>query len=531
MALKRNAYKALESIVGQENISEDPSSLLGYAYAGLSIDPKLGGFTPFGPEAVVLPGSTEEVQGIIKVCNRYKVKYKAHSTGYGAHAMPGVENVVMVDLRRMNRIIDIDDKNMYAVIEPYVTAGQLAAEAMKKGLFTHIVGAGPAHSPLASATSFQGIGTTGITTSTNHRNLFGAEWVLPTGEILRLGSPGSGAGWFSGDGPGPSLRGIMRGFSGAMGGLGIFTRIGYKLYPWPGPDKLKITGSHPELGMETPENFKYYYPYWESWEDMTEATYKIHEEGVAYTLNRVPADWMGWYLTATNTEFYRLYTEEALPIMRKHRMGWNVTIAARKKRVFDYKKKAFEKIVEDTGGKLLALSPEHESILLLAQILSCYIPRMFRPTKMGGGFLSFSQMESVGLLKDIIQREEECLSEHVKPGGKLMEFGPEAVWGWAVEGRNLWTESICFSHRDDPDGAKARLKYSSKCRDFYKGGVSIDQRPLMGPVADMFGPQLGNVQEWIRKIKNTFDPENSSDHSCYISPEPPKEPLKPPADD
>ena len=373
-----------------------------YAFQ-FSADLRTGGESKFyiRPEAAVLPGSAEEVQAIVKACNRYNVPFKAHSTGWGVFAAPLREGVIQLDLRRMNRIIDLDEKNMYAVIEPYVTAGQLQAEAMKRGLNCHIVSAGGGHSPLASATSFMGISTTGLATSQNGRNLFGAEWVLPTGEVLQLGSPGSGAGWFSGDGPGPSLRGIMRGAMGAAGGLGIFTRIGFKLYPWPGPEKLKITGAHPELGMETPENFKYYYPYWQSWEDMTEATYKIHEEAVAYTVNRVPADWMGWYLTETNTEFYRLYTEEAMPIMRKHRMGWNITIAAPNKRAFEYKKKVFEKIVEDTKGKLLVFTPEQESILLLAQILSCYITRMFRPTKLGVGFPNFSQLESVGLLKDI----------------------------------------------------------------------------------------------------------------------------------
>jgi hypothetical protein len=45
----------------------------------------------------------------------------------------------------------------------------------------------------------------------------------------------------------------------------------------------------------------------------------------------------------------------------------------------------------------------------------------------------------------------------------------------------------------------------------------------MGPFADRFGPALGNAQAWMRKIKNALDPEDSADHSFYISPEPPSE--------
>jgi len=46
----------------------------------------------------------------------------------------------------------------------------------------------------------------------------------------------------------------------------------------------------------------------------------------------------------------------------------------------------------------------------------------------------------------------------------------------------------------------------------------------MGPFVDLVGPQLCNVHTWVRKIKNAFDPQNGSDHTGYISPEPPKLP-------
>jgi glycolate oxidase len=71
------------------------------------------------------------------------------------------------------------------------------------------------------------------------RNVLGVEWVLPDGELLRLGTPGCGEGWFSGDGPGPSLRGIMRGASGAFGGLGVFTACDIKLFKCPGTPAKK----------------------------------------------------------------------------------------------------------------------------------------------------------------------------------------------------------------------------------------------------------------------------------------------------
>ena len=49
---------------------------------------------------MVLPGSTEEVQAVVKTCNRYKIKFKAFSTGWGFWGGPGSECVIQLDLRR-----------------------------------------------------------------------------------------------------------------------------------------------------------------------------------------------------------------------------------------------------------------------------------------------------------------------------------------------------------------------------------------------------------------------------------------------
>ena len=285
MALTRNVYQILENIAGPENISEEPVVLDTYSFQWLA-ETVTGSKFFTRPEAVVLPGNTEEVQAIVRACNRYRVKYKALSTGWGPWNAPGSEGVVHVDLRRMNRILDIDEKNMYGVVEPYVIFTQLQVEAMKRGLTCHIIGAGANASPLASCTSMSGMGLSGISMSYNARNPLAVEWVLPTGDILRLGSLGSGAGWFCGDGPGPSLRGIMRGTHGAMGGLGIFTKCAVKLYPWPGPRQVQIEGISPGHVATVPENFRCYVLSFPSWDSFADAQYKIGEAEIGYVMGK-----------------------------------------------------------------------------------------------------------------------------------------------------------------------------------------------------------------------------------------------------
>ena len=203
-------------LLGSENFSNDPVITDTYAYnwciefvnaAEGKTGDEVNGFY-HRPAAVALPSTTQEVVELIKLCNKHGLKFKAQSTGLGPWNNASGTDVVIVDLRRMNKLIKIDAKNMYAVVEPYVSGAQLQVEAMKVGLNDHMPGCGPMGSPLASATSMCGPGFTSASTGFSDRNVLGVEWVLPTGEILKLGSLGmkENADWYSGDGPGPSLR-------------------------------------------------------------------------------------------------------------------------------------------------------------------------------------------------------------------------------------------------------------------------------------------------------------------------------------
>jgi len=117
MTLSNKAYEALEDIVGSEYISREPADLDSYCFVWgneLLFGDK---FSP-RPPAVILPGNTEEVQGIVKVCNRFGLKYRAHATGFEVAALSSETPFIPIDLRRMNRIVEIDPKNRIAVVEP-----------------------------------------------------------------------------------------------------------------------------------------------------------------------------------------------------------------------------------------------------------------------------------------------------------------------------------------------------------------------------------------------------------------------------
>ena len=83
MTLSRELYQEFENIVGPDFISEDPAILVTYTtpmcQSQHHMGPAYGVSTPRGL-AVILPASTEEVQSIVKICNKYKIKFKAAST-------------------------------------------------------------------------------------------------------------------------------------------------------------------------------------------------------------------------------------------------------------------------------------------------------------------------------------------------------------------------------------------------------------------------------------------------------------------
>ena len=114
-------------MVGTEYISADPVVLDGYAYQRVGefdTASERQAFTP-RPEAAVLPENTEAVQAIVKWCNRRGVSFKASCTGYGPWNAMTREGAILLDMRRMNRILELDEKNMFIVVEPYVSFGQI----------------------------------------------------------------------------------------------------------------------------------------------------------------------------------------------------------------------------------------------------------------------------------------------------------------------------------------------------------------------------------------------------------------------
>ena len=362
MAFSREIYRTFEDIVGERNISEDPGILETYRCAAAQSSAHYGPFdhrTPV-PQAVILPGSTAEVQNIVRICNKYGIEFKASTTFWSAMGYIGSDYGVQLDMRRMKGL-EIDEKNMLAVVEPYAIAAVIQAEAMKVGLNLNIPGVGCSSSTVASTAGWVGFGPTSISMGCSSENMLGAEWVLPNGELLRTGSLGAGAGWFCGEGPGPSTRAVLRGMQGSAGSLGVLTKVAVRLHPWPGPKSLPSRGIVPAYKADLPGNFKCYTLCFRDWDGYAKGVGLLHENDIVYLghrqFNMFGRDLktaMLEIITDPDKQLSDIPELAADPELKKAnddmKIDMQVILAGMTERDTEYKEKALDKILELSGG-------------------------------------------------------------------------------------------------------------------------------------------------------------------------------------
>jgi glycolate oxidase len=520
MALRREIYKLFENVVGSENISDEPAVLQSYMYQPFGS--KEGVWAEISPEAVILPASTEEVVAIAKICNRYGIVFKPMSTGWGLHNLPGVEGAVSLDLRRMNRILEIDEKNMYAVVEPHVICMQLQVEAMKKGLNCHIIGAGSNTSVLASATSVVGYGPDGLSMGFSGRNLLGVEWVLPTGDVLKLGSLGADAGWFCGDGPGPSLRGIMRGWEGAWGGLGVFTKCAVKLFHWNGPPALEMKRTQPNYVLKEPvKNMKVALFSFPTIEKLAEAALQLGEAEIGWFVSRLSPSFVGLQM-ASGANYVATWNTGMLQELLKY--GFLFVIFANSEGEFDYQQKVLAQILADTGGQISPISEtrEMQELTATAVIKVDEVTRScFRTT--GGFNTSFGAMDTVDLAMNQIKAGRVLKDKYIRKGVIMDDGGDNSATLVFDQGHMAYTEMLLmYDHhdRESSEGAYEYLTESNQAMLDKKLGTPIFQVSQVGQGKHgMFGAACFNYDKWLRKIKKEFDPNNACDPTAYAPPE------------
>lgn len=219
------ALQALKEALGEKYVLANSEDLKRYNWGDIPQDR--------GIAAAVLPHTVEEIQGIVRVANELQIGLYPISTGnnwgYGA-ARPVTDNNIIVDLQRMNQIIEVNTELAYAVIEPGVTQLQLFNYLKEHNipLFIDPTGAGPNCSLLGNMVE-RGYG---ITPYGDHfLSQCGMEVVLADGEVLRTSFghyDNAKATYTFKWGVGPYVDGLF-----TQSSFGIVTKIGLWLMPKP----------------------------------------------------------------------------------------------------------------------------------------------------------------------------------------------------------------------------------------------------------------------------------------------------------
>src|SRR4030065_142394 len=144
MAISKEVYKVLESIVGSEYISTDPTICEGYRSGPGGYESGLGYERVMTrvPGCVIMPRTTEEVQKTVKVCYRNDVPYVPYSTGfYGPRSHPHVEGALLIDPKRMYDFF-IDEMHFFTDVGPGMIYSPIQQECLDHGAYVVIGGGG-----------------------------------------------------------------------------------------------------------------------------------------------------------------------------------------------------------------------------------------------------------------------------------------------------------------------------------------------------------------------------------------------------
>lgn len=230
MAVDSALLARLTAIVGPDHLRVDKTTRVAYGVDAL----KQG----HPADAVVWPADTAQVAAIARVCHETRTPLvpRGAGTGYTGGAVP-TQGGVVISLERLNRILEIDEGNLLAVVEPHVITGDLQDAVEKVGLFYPPDPASLRQSVIGGNVAENAGGPRAFKYGVTNKYVLGLEAVLPTGEIIKTG------GKVVKNVVGYDLTHLL---AGSEGTLAIITKIILRLIPKP-PVQITMRASFPSV--------------------------------------------------------------------------------------------------------------------------------------------------------------------------------------------------------------------------------------------------------------------------------------------
>lgn len=214
----------LRQIVGKDQVSTEKADLICYSYDATQ--------QKFLPDVVVHPQTTEQISRIMRLANTEKVPVfpRGAGSGFTGGSLPTRGGIVLTT-ERMDKILEIDEENLVAVVQPGVVTEQFQIAVEKVGLFYPPDPASLKFSTLGGNVAECAGGPRCVKYGVTKDYILGLEVVTPTGDIITTG--------------GPTMKGVVgydltKLMCGSEGTLGIVTRIVIKLLPLPEAKKTML---------------------------------------------------------------------------------------------------------------------------------------------------------------------------------------------------------------------------------------------------------------------------------------------------
>jgi glycolate oxidase len=209
---------ALKAICGAENVFSDDESLIRYGQD--ETEDLL-----YKPGVVVRPLTTEQISKVVMLCNQQNIALtpRGAGTGLSGGALPLFGGIVL-SMEKFNRILEIDERNLQATVEPGVINEAFQDAVREKGLFYPPDPASKGSCFLGGNIAHSSGGPKAVKYGTTRDYVLNLEVVLPTGEITWTGA---NVLKYS---TGYNLTHLM---IGSEGTLGIITKIVFRLIPYP----------------------------------------------------------------------------------------------------------------------------------------------------------------------------------------------------------------------------------------------------------------------------------------------------------
>ncbi|MCP4265325.1 MAG: FAD-binding protein [Candidatus Brocadiaceae bacterium] len=203
--------------IGKENVFDNIEERLCYSFDATK--------EKSIPDLVIKPHSTEQVSSILSIANKHCIPICPHGAGTGlvGGAVPIRGNIVL-DLKNMNKIVELNPRDLTVTVEPGVVTNDLQHEVQKLRLFYPPESGSATSSTIGENVAECTGGMTGMKYGVTRDYVLALETVLPDGSVINTGRKTlkSVAGYD-----------LTRFFVGSEGTLGIFTKITLKLLPLP----------------------------------------------------------------------------------------------------------------------------------------------------------------------------------------------------------------------------------------------------------------------------------------------------------